>query len=94
MKSVEYSQLVKRKLLKLKKELIGEYGEEKTKEILTAMADHVDMLGQHEESGVRISRMYDIDTDYFIWQVIYRITCSDCRQSPRLTPRIFVVQNL
>ena len=32
MKSVEYSQLVKRKLLKLKKELIGEYGEEKTKE--------------------------------------------------------------
>ena len=42
MKSVEYSQLVKRKLLKLKKELIGEYGEEKTKEILTAMADHVD----------------------------------------------------
>ena len=52
MKSVEYSQLVKRKLLKLKKELAGEYGEEKTKEILTAMADHVDMLGQHEESGV------------------------------------------
>ena len=51
MKSVEYSQLVKRKLLKLKKELAGEYGEEKTKEILTAMADHVDMLGQHEESG-------------------------------------------
>ena len=29
MKSVEYSQLVKRKLLKLKKELAGEYGEEK-----------------------------------------------------------------
>lgn len=58
MKSVEYSQLVKRKLLKLKRELIGEYGEEKTKEILTAMADHVDMLGQHEESGVSISRMY------------------------------------
>lgn len=75
MKSVEYSQLVKRKLLKLKKELIGEYGEEKTKEILTAMADHVDMLGQHEESGVSISRMYDIDTDYFTWQVIYSITC-------------------
>ena len=64
MKKVEYSQLVKRKLLKLKKELTGEYGEEKAKEILTAMADHVDMLGQHDESGVNISRMYDIDTDY------------------------------
>ena len=65
MNKVEYSQLVKRKLLKLKKELIGEYGEEKTKEILTAMADHVDRLGLHEESGVSISRMYDIDTDYW-----------------------------
>ena len=28
MKRVEYSQLVKRKLLKLKKEFTGEYGEE------------------------------------------------------------------
>ena len=65
MKKVEYSQLVKRKLLKLKTELTGEYGEEKAKEILTAMADHVDMLGQHEEIGVNISRMYDIDTDYW-----------------------------
>ena len=65
MKSVEYPQLVKRKLLKLKKELTREYGEEKTKKILTAMADRVDMLGQHEESGVNISRMFDIDTDYW-----------------------------
>ena len=37
MKKVEYSQLVKRKLLKLKTELTGEYGEEKAKEILTAI---------------------------------------------------------
>ena len=65
MKRVVYSRLVKRKLLKLKAELVGEYGEEKTKEILTEMADHVDMLGQHEESGVCISRMYGIDTDYW-----------------------------
>ena len=34
MKKVEYSQLVKRKLLKLKMELIGEHGEQKAKEIL------------------------------------------------------------
>ena len=64
MKKVEYSRLVKRKLLKLKTELTGEFGEEKAKEILTAMTDHVDMLGQHEEIGVNISHMYDIDTDY------------------------------
>lgn len=65
MKKVEYSQLVKRKLLKLKAELTVEYGERKAKAILTAMADHVDMLSVHEESGVNISRMYDIDTDYW-----------------------------
>ncbi len=65
MKKVEYSLLVKRKLLKLKMELAGQYGEQKAKEILTAMADHVDILGQYEESGVCISRMYDIDTDYW-----------------------------
>ncbi len=65
MKKVEYSRLVKRKLLKLKTELIGEYGEQNAKEILTEMADHVDMLEQHEKSGVCISRMYDIDTDYW-----------------------------
>ena len=65
MKKVEYSQLVKRKLLKLKTKLTSEYGEQKAKEILTAMADHVDTLGKHEKSGVCISRMYDIDTDYW-----------------------------
>ena len=65
MKKVVYSQLVKNKLLKLKTELAGEYGEQKAKEILTAMADHVDMLGQHEESGVNIAHIYDVDTDYW-----------------------------
>ncbi len=64
MKKVVYSQLVKRKLLKLKKELVAEYGEQKAKEILTAIADRVEMLGQYEESGVDIARIYDIDTDY------------------------------
>lgn len=64
MKKVVYSQLVKRKLQALKTTLAEEHGEQKAKEILTAMADHVDMLGQHEESGVSISRMYEINTDY------------------------------
>jgi len=35
MKKVEYSQLVKRKLLKIKKEILLDYGEQKAKEILT-----------------------------------------------------------
>ena len=65
MKKVEYSQIVKRKLLKLKSELSENYGEQKAKEILKAMADRVDILGVHEESGVNISRMYEIDTDYW-----------------------------
>ena len=65
MKRIEYSRLVQRKLLKLKTELTGKYGEQKSKEILTAMTDRVEMLGQHEKSGICISRMYDIDTDYW-----------------------------
>ena len=65
MRKVEYSQLVKRKLFRLKTKLTSEYGEQKSKEILTTMADRLDLLGQHEESGVCISRMYDIDTDYW-----------------------------
>lgn len=65
MRKVEYSSLVRRKLLKLKMDLTGEYGEQKALDILKAMVNHVDMLGQHEESGVSISRMYEIDTDYW-----------------------------
>ena len=40
------------------------------------MADHVDMLGQHEESGVSISRMYDIDNNDNRLQVILVVACS------------------
>ena len=65
MKKVEYSQLVKRKLLKIKKEILLEYGEQKAKEILTSITGRVDMLGKYEESGVNISRMYGIETDYW-----------------------------
>ncbi len=65
MKKVEYSNLVKVKLLKLKKLLADEYGDNKAKEILIFMVNCVDMLGLHEERGVSISRMYNIDTDYW-----------------------------
>jgi hypothetical protein len=65
MKKVEYSNLVKVKLLKLKKLLADEYGDNKAKEILISMVNCVDMLGLHEERGVSISRMYNIDTDYW-----------------------------
>ena len=76
MKKVVYSQLVKRKLLKLKTELVAEYGEQKAKEILTAIADRVEMLGQYEESGVDIARIYDTDYRYLFTNhnyFIYRI---------------------
>ncbi len=65
MKIVVYSQLVKRKLLTLKTELVEEYGNQKAVEILTEMAGRIDMLGQYDNSGVRISSMYDINTDYW-----------------------------
>lgn len=87
MKKVVYSQLVKRKLLKLKKELVAEYGEQKAKEILTAIADRVEMPGQYEESGVDIARIYDTDYRYLFTNhnyFIYRIE----------EKRVIVVQRL
>ena len=44
MKKVEYSNLVKVKLLKLKKLLADEYGDNKAKEILISMVNCVDYL--------------------------------------------------
>ena len=50
MKSVEYSQLVKRKLLKLKKELAGEFRCNVYLEGLSE-GDYVEAMGDNEKPG-------------------------------------------
>lgn len=55
MKRVEYSQLVKRKLLNLKMYIIEKYGEKKAKEIMTSITDRVDLLGVYGK--LKLSQM-------------------------------------
>lgn len=78
MKKIEYSALVKRKLRSLKEQLAFEYGKEKAQDIVRSMLDAVDKLESFEKSGSEISKLYDVDTDY--WYIftnhnyfIYRI---------------------
>ncbi|MCR4716524.1 MAG: type II toxin-antitoxin system RelE/ParE family toxin [Lachnospiraceae bacterium] len=87
MKKIEYSPLVNNKLNKLKNWLIEHFSDEKTIEIITAIISDAERLAQHEKSGINISEMYDIDTNY--WYIfthqhylIYRIE----------TDRIIIVQ--
>ncbi len=70
MKKIVYSPIVKEKLKGLKEQLIFEYGEEKARSIVRSMLDAVDKLAVFEKSGIEISQLYDIDTDYW-----YLFTC-------------------
>jgi plasmid stabilization system protein ParE len=65
LKRLEYSQIVRKKLKKLKTELTEEYGAERSKKIISEMTKAVRRLEEFSDSGVDISRMYDVDTDYF-----------------------------
>ena len=78
MRQIEYSPLVKKKMARLQDELSDEYVKEKADDILRSMMDAVDHLRTYEYSGREISKMYDIETDY--WYIftnhnyfIYRI---------------------
>jgi plasmid stabilization system protein ParE len=65
LKQLEYSQIVRRKLKNLKIELTEEYGAERSKKIIGEMTKAVRRLEKFSDSGVDISQMYDVDTDYF-----------------------------
>jgi plasmid stabilization system protein ParE len=65
LKQLEYSQIVRRKLKNLKIELTEEYGAERSKKIIGEMTKTVRRLEEFSDSGVDISQMYDVDTDYF-----------------------------
>ena len=65
MRKLEYSALVKKKMKSLKSRLSAEYGEEKAKKFLRQMTGDAERLEQFGESGVRISEMYDVETDYW-----------------------------
>lgn len=65
MKRLEYSPLVMRKFTKLRKHLLEEYGSTAVDKILKGMMNDADALMQFDESGVNISKLYNIDTGYW-----------------------------
>lgn len=64
MVKLEYSQIVRRKLKKLRAELTKSYGEDKSKMIMSKIVKGVRRLETFPQSGVRVSSKYDVICDY------------------------------
>ena len=65
MNKLEYSPLVKKKMLALKEWLCEHFDTDTAKKILTGMTEDADRLKEHEKSGICISEMYDLETEYW-----------------------------
>ena len=65
MNKLEYSDLVKRKMIKLKKCLTEHYDLDTAKSILSEMMADADRLKEYEKSGTNIAETYGIETDYW-----------------------------
>ena len=75
---LEYTQIVKEKLLKLKKWLTQHHDVDTAKKVLAGILLDADILKEHEKSGTNIAETYGVDTKYwylFTHQhyLIYRI---------------------
>lgn len=64
MKKIEYSLIVKQKLLTLRKELKQRFGPEISKRVLKQITDSVRSLSAFEKQGQSVSAMYNIESDY------------------------------
>lgn len=64
MKKIEYSQIVRRKLNRLKARLAKDFGAEVSKRSVKKITDAIRGLAKFEEKGVAVSAIYDIECDY------------------------------
>lgn len=64
MKKIEYSQIVRRKLNKLKTDLVQDFGAEVSRKSIKKITDAVRGLAKFEERGINVSAMYHIECDY------------------------------
>ncbi len=65
MNKLEYSDLVKRKMKKLKEWLAEHYDLDTAVRILSEMMTDADRLIEYEESGTNIAENYGIETNYW-----------------------------
>ena len=74
MKKVEFSQIVRRKLKKLKARLTSEFGAEVSRKSIKQIIDAARGLEDFEEKGISVSSMYGIECDYrYIYMAIGQI---------------------
>ncbi len=64
MAKLEYSQVVRKKLRKLRNELTQNYGEDNAKKILRNITKGIRRLESFPQSGTKISSQYGIECDY------------------------------
>ena len=64
MRRVEVSQVVRRKLLKLKKDLAARYGNDFSHRMIQELGAAMSSLAKYPEMGVEVSKLYSIATDY------------------------------
>ena len=62
---LEISQIVRKKMNQLKKDLTDRYGKEKADEILLKITTTARGLATNPGAGRRLSELYNIDTDYY-----------------------------
>ncbi len=65
MHKIEYSQIVRRKLIDLRDELTLRYGEQFSQKTVAKILNSVRKLEQFSEMGKRIAELYDAETDYY-----------------------------
>lgn len=64
MAKLEYSQIVRKKLKKLKTELTKNYGPEKANHIIQKITKGIRRLEAFPQSGQKVSSQYDVICDY------------------------------
>lgn len=64
MVKLEYSQIVRKKLKKLRAELTQNYNENISRKTMLKIAKGIRQLESSPQSGARISSQYDIEYDY------------------------------
>ena len=64
MKKVEDSQIVRKKLKKLRENLTTEFNSEISKKAVKKITDVARGLGDFAEEGVLVSSIYDVESDY------------------------------
>lgn len=64
MKKIEYSQIVREKLNRLKADLGQDFGTEVSRKSVKKITDAVRGLEKFEKKGIAVSSMYNIECDY------------------------------